>query len=199
MTLLVEQETPTRGSAAPGHRGPRRIGFLLPALAVVLVLGYALLPQLVRLDQDVAPRVPVDAGLLVPEFSGGGVHLLHYRYGETVSVDVPLSNRGPVPITVDEVAPAQHRLPLLTPVSASGLPVTLAPREQTTVALTFRFTNCRFYHERSMETIAGVEVSGSSLGRDFTEPLTFAQPLAVHGQVILDCPERTLVRGDDVR
>jgi hypothetical protein len=37
------------------------------------------------------------------------------------------------------------------------------------------------------------------VGRAFTEPLGFERPLAVHGQVILDCPDRTLVRGDDRR
>jgi hypothetical protein len=172
---------------------------VVPVVAGALALGYALLPQLVRLGQDVTPQVPVDAGLLVPEYGEAGTHLLHYRHGRTVTVRVPVRNSGMLPITVRAVAPPDHDRPLLEPDPAAGLPVTLGPGERATVTLPLRFANCRYYHERSMETLDRVLVSGSALGREFTEPVALARPLAVHGQVILDCPDRTLVRGDDVR
>lgn len=198
MTLLAERVT-APATVQPGHRGRRRIRRLLPAVVLALALAWVLLPQMIRLGEEVDPRLPVDAGLLVPEYGDDGAYFLHYRYGETVTVEVPVTNRSPVPITVEEVSSTRERLPLLEPASVEGLPVTLSPREGTRVAVTLRYANCRYYHERSTETLAGVEVHGTSLGRDFTETVAFARPITVHGQVILDCPERTLVRGDDVR
>jgi hypothetical protein len=44
-----------------------------------------------------------------------------------------------------------------------------------------------------------VRVSGTVLGRETSVLVDLEVPLVVHSQVILDCPERTLVRGDDVR
>ena len=37
------------------------------------------------------------------------------------------------------------------------------------------------------------------LGRGFERDLALEHPLALHGQIINNCPDRTLTRGDDVR
>jgi hypothetical protein len=42
-------------------------------------------------------------------------------------------------------------------------------------------------------------VEGSVLGRGFTSEVALGYPLALHGQVINNCPDRTLTRGDEVR
>lgn len=200
MTLVVQEpaadQTP---SAGPSARRRRRV--VRPAVVVValLALAWSALPLTVELDDGVAIQVPVDAGLLVPEYGERGAHFLHYRHGETVTVEVPVSNRGPLPISIDSVSPSAQDHPLLEPVEASGVPLELGPLDSGSVRLTLRYGNCRYYHERSAAVIDELVVTGSVLGRGLTETVTLARPLAVHGQVILGCPDRTLVRGDDVR
>jgi hypothetical protein len=200
MTLLVHEpaaRTTTSAAAPPGQqrRGARRAVLTL----LMIGLAWAALPLAVDLDDAVVPQLPVDAGLLVPEYGDRGAHLLHYRHGETVTVEVPVSNRGPLPISIDEVSLPGQQHPLLEPVAASGLPLELGAFDSGSVRLTLRYGNCRYYHERSAAVVDELVVAGSVLGRRLTETVGLGRPLVVHGQVILDCPDRTLVRGDDVR
>ncbi|PVG83651.1 hypothetical protein DDE18_04815 [Nocardioides gansuensis] len=179
----------------PRRRRPLRHGLLVVALACV----WAALPLGVRLAPDVEPSMPVAAGLMVPEYGARGTYAFHYRFHETITIEVPVRNSGPLPLTIDSVRLESPRLPLMVPVGGLEEPLRLGPFGSGTVSLTMRFDNCRYYHERSAQTWEQVRVSGSTLGRDFTRSVPLAFPLAVHGQVILDCPDRTLVRGDDVR
>lgn len=172
-----------------------RIGALVAGLALAWTL---LLPHAVRLDQDVTPELPVEAGLLIPEYGEAGTYGLHYRHHEEVTLTVPVGNDGPLPVTIDEAHLDRSDLPLLVAVG-DNLPVTVGPWGETDLEITFRFDNCRYYHERSAEEWDRVLVEGSVLGRDFDDEVRLAYPLALHGQVIGTCPDRTLVRGDDVR
>lgn len=163
-----------------------------------LALAWTLLPHAVRLDQEVAPRLPVEAGLLVPEYGDEGTYGLDYRHHDEVTITVPVGNDGPLPVRVTEASIDQGSRPLLVAVD-DNLPVTLGPWGDGEVELTYRFDNCRYYHERSADSWDHVALDGSVLGRGFEEDVALAFPLALHGQVIGDCPDRTLVRGDDVR
>ncbi|WP_121255826.1 hypothetical protein [Nocardioides ferulae] len=194
---LPPADEPT-ASGRPGRsRWPR-----WTAVVAALGLAWALAPQGVRLGQDVRVAMPVRAGLEVPEYGADGTYFLAYEYGETVTVGVPVSNTGLLPVTVTGVRLVEPEFPLLEPVpegEGAAEPVELGPFEEAVVPLTFRFANCRYYHERATQSYTAAEVTGSVLGRSFTETVSFAEPLTSHAQVILDCPERTLVRGDDRR
>jgi hypothetical protein len=174
------------------------VALRLVAVAVALALAWVLLPTAVRLDQDVAPELPVDAGLLIPEYGDHGMFGLHYRHHEEVTLTVPIDNDGPLPLRIDAAHLTAEKLPLLVPVD-DNLPISVGPWDDSEVELTFRFDNCRYYHERSAETWDRIFIEGSTLGRHFDDEVTLASPLALHGQVIGTCPDRTLVRGDDVR
>ncbi|KAA1427584.1 hypothetical protein [Nocardioides antri] len=175
----------------------RRAPVAVAALAVP-VAAWALLPFTVSLGQDVDPALPVDAGLLVPEYGDAGTYALDYRHHDEVTLTVPVHNRGPLPLRITEADLAEEELPLLVQVG-DNLPLKVSPWGETDLTLTLRFDNCRYYHERSAETWDQVEVIGSVLGRDFEETVTLGRPIVLHGQVINDCPDRTLRRGDDVR
>jgi hypothetical protein len=163
-----------------------------------LAVGWALLPLGVRVGQDVTPGLPVGAGLLVPEYGDAGTYALHYRHHEEVTVTVPVTNDGPLPIEISEADLDSSRLPLLVPVD-DNLPLRVGPWAEGELELTVRFDNCRYYHERSADVWDHVDVAGSVLGRGFDREVSLSYPLALHGQVINNCPDRTLVRGDDVR
>ena len=163
-----------------------------------LAAAWTLLPLGVRVDQDVTPELPVEAGLLVPEYGDAGTYALHYRHHEEVTIAVPVSNEGPLPLTISGVDLDSSPLPLLVPVD-DNLPLRVGPWAEGELELTLRFDNCRHYHERSADTWDHVDVEGSVLGRGFERELGLAYPIALHGQIIDNCPDRTLVRGDDVR
>lgn len=165
---------------------------------VGLALAWALLPFGVRLDQEATPQLPVDAGLLVPEYDEGGTFGLHYRHREEVTITVPVGNDGPLPLRITEADLDSGELPLLVPVD-DNLPLKVGPWDDSELEVTLRFDNCRYYHERSADTWDHVDIAGSVLGRGFDREVALSSPLALHGQIINDCPDRTLTRGDDVR
>ena len=190
--------TPAAGPPEP-RAAPRWQGFVL-AVGVLVAAAWALAPLTIRLDGPVQARLDPDAALLVPGFGGPqGTVALRYDYGETVAIEVTVRNRSPLPLTVDEVRLVEPTYPLLAPVSGLAEPVTLAPWGSTEVTLRFEYANCRYYHERANNTYEQVQVTGRTLGRDVVSTLDLAVPLVVHSQVILHCPERTYVRGDDRR
>lgn len=200
MTLLQRSEPAASydtGGAAPRRSGRRRI---VRATVVVagLALLWALLPVAARLGPGDAPRLPVDAGLLVQEYGASGTYGLHYRHEETVTVTVPVHNRGPLPLRIERADLDSAPLPLLVP-TGDNLPVTVGPWGEAELALTLRFDNCKHYHERSADVWDHLVVQGSVLGRSFETDVPLAFELALHGQIINNCPDRTLTRGDDVR
>jgi hypothetical protein len=173
---------------------------LQTALGVTATLGaaWALAPHLVTLHAPEVALAP-DAGLFVDGYGDAGTYALHYRYGERVELTVPLDNASAVPWRVTDVELVEPDFPLLEPVGGLGEPVTLAPYGDGEVGLLFEYANCRYYHERANNSYDQVRVSGTVLGRETSVLVDLEVPLVVHSQVILDCPERTLVRGDDVR
>lgn len=162
-------------------------------------LGYLLLPWAVLLGGETDVSLPVDSGLAVPEFGAVGTFFLSYQHGGSVTVTVPVSNDGPVPVTVSDVHLDLPDYSLVEESSTTGLPLELPPFADGSVELTLTYGNCRYYHERAVEEIDAARVAGTALGRSFERTVRLHRPLAVHAQVILDCPDRTLVRGDDVR
>lgn len=200
MTLLErpEHEASYDAGAAPRRssrrRGPVRAAVVVAGLAVL----WAVLPATVRLGQDVEPGLPVDAGLLVADFNVDGAYGLHYRHHETVEISVPVRNRGPLPLRIERADLESSPLPLLVQ-AGDNLPLTVGPWQEAELDLTLRFDNCRHYHERSLDTWDHVALEGSVLGRGFSSTVNLAYPIALHGQIINTCPDRTLTRGDDAR
>lgn len=182
----------------PRRRGRRRLLAATSGVAATLAVGWALAPHLVTLDPPEVALAP-GAGLFVDGYGDAGTYALHYRYGESVELTVPLSNASAVPWRVTGVELVEPTFPLLEPVRGVADPVTLAPYGDAEVGLVFEYANCRYYHERANNSYEQVRVSGTVLGRETSVLVDLAVPLVVHSQVILNCPERTLVRGDDVR
>lgn len=184
----------------PAGRGRRRLRPWVAAVLVLVLGGWLLAPHAVRVEP---PRLALDgdAGLMVEGYGPAGTFALDYRFGEQVLVTVPVANHSPVPLRVESVELVEPAYPLMAP-TPDGSPVepfTLLPGQSGEVDLTFEFTNCRFYHERANNAYEQVRLSGSVLGRPVTRTVDLAVPLVVHSQVILNCPDRTLVRGDDRR
>lgn len=191
--------TTSAGSSAEA-RAPRRtraVGVVGGLLALVAG-AWALAPQAVLVAAP-TPSVPVADGLLVDGYGPTGTLALHYRYGERMALTLPLDNASVVPFRVTGVELVEPTYPLLEPVGGPVEPVALGPFADGEVVLEFEFTNCRYYHERANNTYDQVRLTGTSLGRQVTRTVDLAVPLVVHSQVILNCPERTFVRGDDRR
>ena len=191
---------PAVAAARPVGSGTRRWRLWVAALLVLVLGGWLLAPYAVRVEP---PRVALnaDAGLMVEGYGPAGTFALDYRFGEQVVVTVPVANHSPVPLHVESVELVEPAYPLMEPVGEGSAvePFTLLPGQSGEVALAFEFTNCRYYHERANNAYEQVRVSGSVLGRPVTRTVDLAVPLVVHSQVILNCPDRTLVRGDDRR
>lgn len=192
--------TPAEQSAeARAPRRTRRARAAAVGGLLALVAGtWALAPQAVLVAAP-TPAVPVADGLLVDGYGPSGTVALHYRYGERMVLTLPLDNASVVPFRVTGVELVEPTYPLLEPVGGPLEPLDLGPFGEGEVVLEFEFTNCRYYHERANNTYDQVRLTGTSLGREVTRTVDLAVPLVVHSQVILDCPERTFVRGDDRR
>lgn len=169
-------------------------------LVAVLLGGVLLAPYLIRLDPGGAPRFSPGAAVTVPAY---GTHILAYTYGDQFTVDVRLVNRGILPMTITRIRLTDEPRPLAetTSVQVDGqpLPTTLWPGESADVTVRARFANCRYYHEREMQTMPGVLVDGHLLGRPVTQTAAFDHNLVAHSPMIVDCPNRTLSRDDDIR
>lgn len=187
-------------SGQPAGRGRRRLRPWVAAVLVLVLGAWLLAPYAVRVEP---PRLALDgdAGLMVEGYGPAGTFALDYRFGEPVLVTVPVANHSPVPLRVESVALVEPAYPLMEPVPDRSVvePFTLLPGQSGEVDLTFEFTNCRYYHERANNAYEQVRLDGSVLGRPVTRTIDLAVPLVVHSQVILNCPDRTLVRGDDRR
>lgn len=189
-------------TADPPHPVQQHSRWRVAAAVLVAVLlgGVLLAPYLIRLEASGAPRFSPGAAVTVPAY---GTHILAYTYGEQFTVDVRLVNRGILPMTITRIRLTDEPRPLAqtTSVQVDGqpLPTTLWPGESADVTLRARFTNCRYYHEREMQTMPGVLVDGHLLGRPVTQTAAFDHNLVAHSPMIVDCPNRTLTRDDDIR
>jgi len=164
----------------------------------VVAAGLVLAPYAVQLEPTAA-ELPEGAGLMVPGYGPHGVYGLDYRFGETVTMSMPLANASALPWRITDVELVEPAYPLLEPVGGTFDPVTLMPFGEVSVDLSFEYTNCRYYHERANNTYDQVLVTGTVLGREVTRTIDLTVPMVVHSQVIMNCPDRTLIRGDDRR
>jgi hypothetical protein len=201
MSLLAEPQAPVAEATGPVRRR-RRAGVVALAAALALAAAWLLSPHLLRLAPPAVTAGQLDGepgGLLVEGYGAAGTYALHYRYGETVTLRVPLANDSPVPLHVTDVELVEPTYPLLEPVGDGPRPFTLLPGQDGSVELAFEYTNCRYYHERANNTVDRVRVTGTVLGREVVRTVELVTPVVVHSQVIINCPERTFVRGDDRR
>ena len=186
----------------PRHR--IRLVYWAVGLAVVLAGAAVATITSVRFDGP-APLSFVAGSEVVslPTFGDEGSHVLLYRHGETVTFSLPLENHGAVPLTVTGVRLSDRAQSMLeverVSVGADELPVRLAAGESAALRVTARYGNCRYYHEREIESFPSAVVDVDVLGLGVTRTVAFDHPLVLHSPMIVDCPDRTLRRDDDVR
>lgn len=192
-----------RASEQPGEGAARRwLRRALFASGLVLLVVGALgtaAPLLVRFERPVTPSISGAENATVPGFDGVGAHVVGYEHHGYVDVVVPLVNEGPLPVLVTGVELTQEPSPLVTTVE-TDLPGMLAPGERGAVVIRGRFDNCRYYHERELQSYEAVTVRSRVAGiAPASTVLPLDLPVLVHSPMVVDCPDRTLDRGDDVR
>ncbi|MCA1711982.1 MAG: hypothetical protein LC789_10280 [Actinobacteria bacterium] len=197
MTAVLE----TRPLAAPS---PPRHRSLLP-LAALLLLVAGLAASLVLAAPgmasfaDAAPRVSGAPYVTVPEYGQRGGYVLGYEHGAQVALTLPLHNTSRLPLTVTSVSLPAGVAPLLAVTGVRGLPLTLGPGSSGAVTLDARLTNCRYYHERAMQTYDGVTVGYRSLWRAGERTVAFDRPIYLKGPMLVGCPGRKLDRSAENR
>ena len=155
-------------------------------------------------DQNLAEVLENVTGVQITRQAGvGNAVQIRGTDAKTIEVKVELSDGKPYPAagklnfagsTVDAATgTVQMRAELPNP------KFTLLPGQDGSVELAFEYTNCRYYHERANNTVDRVRVTGTVLGREVVRTVELVTPVVVHSQVIINCPERTFVRGDDRR
>lgn len=193
MTQLVEHaDVPVL--AAPGRRRSA-----LPWLTALLVLA-GLFGSLVLSAPRFAsfPRLqPSVVGapfVTVPEYGVRGGDILGYEDRAVIRMSLPLHNSGRLPVTVTSLSLGGGPAPLLAVRSITGLPVTLWPGRSADIAVTAELTNCKFFHEREMQTYDDLRVEGRSMGRSFVRDVGFVRPIYLKSPMIVGCPDRKLNR-----
>lgn len=191
------------GQSTGGVRRPPARWFVLGAVLLLVIGGYFAAPHLVWLTAGAPPSFSAGAVVTVPSYGERGTHILAYEYGKEFTVRVPIRNSGIVPMTVTDVALTEQPRPLAETVAVTvageRLPLTLWPGDTMRVELRVRFGNCRYYHEREMQNMSGAVVTGHVLGASAVATARFGHDLVAHSPMIIGCPDRTLVRGDDLR
>ncbi len=198
----------TPGEAPPPspHEPRSRSRYILWLSGLVALLGllYVATVRTVTFDGDAAIRFAPDAeAISLPGFDGGA-HVAAYEHGGTVSFSFPLRNAGLLGVTVTGVRlDEDDPYPLVTiehvTVDGDDLPARVGRGHTARVDVTARYDNCRYYHERELELLAGATVDASVLGMGITRDVSFDHPLVVRSPMIVDCPDRTLTRDDDPR
>jgi hypothetical protein len=199
VSLLAEVAEPV---AAPAARPGRRSRLpLLAALAVVTGLTGSLLMSAPRAASfaPLLPRVTGAPFVTIPEYGPAGAHVLGYEDGARVALTLPLRNTGRLPVTVTSVAVDAGVAPLLVLGAGAGLPVRLGPGASAEVVVAGRLTNCRFFHEREMQTLTGLRLGIRVLGRHGMHDVPFDRPVLVKSPMIVGCPDRKLNRQADNR
>lgn len=200
MSLLLEVPA-DRVVVAPM---PARGRSLLPLVALLVALS-GLAGSLVL----VAPRAasfsvisPTATGapfVTVPEYGARGASILGYQHGAVVRLTVPVRNAGLLPVTVTSLDLGGGPAPLLAVRSVDGLPLSLRPGGSGEVTVTAVLTNCRYFHEREMQTYDGVRLGFGSLGHAGSRRVRFDRPVLVKSPMIVGCPDRKLNRQADNR
>ena len=171
-----------------------------------LLAGVALAAALTGAGAVQAAPAVAELGPVAPSFSGPvpvqtltsygarGMHVLGYEHGRSARMTLALHNSGPLPLTVTSLDLGGGVAPLLDVTAVQGLPLPLGPGEHGSVMATVRLDNCRFSHEREVETHDGLRVGVRVLGLGSVREVPFDRPLLVHSPMIVGCPDRKLDR-----
>lgn len=136
-------------------------------------------------------EVPVQT---LPSYGVRGMQVVGYVHGATSRLRLPLRNDGPLPVTVTSVSLPTGVAPLLALREVRGLPVRLAPGERQDLEAVAVLANCRFSHEREVETHDGLRIGFRVLGRPGARLVPFDRPLLVRSPMLVGCPDRLLNR-----
>lgn len=150
-----------------------------------------------------APVAPTFAGSVesatLTSYGVRGIHVLDYAHRRTSRITLSVRNTGLLPMTVTSLDLGDRVAPLLTVADVRGLPLNLLPGERGEVELDGVLDNCRFTHERQVDTYDDVRVRVRVLGRSVTRHVSFDRPILVHSPMIVGCPDRKLNRQADNR
>lgn len=198
MTQLLEQAQPPVLAAQVRRRSA--LPLLTAALVLAGLLGSLALqaPGLASVAR-VQPAVVGAPLVTVPEYGERGADILGYEDRAIVRLTLPLHNSGPLPVTVTSVSLGGGPAPLLAIRAVTGLPTTIWPGRSVSVAVTAELTNCKYFHEREMQTYDSVRLGLRSLGRSFVLDVGFARPMYLKSPMIVGCPDRKLNRQADNR
>ena len=162
------------------------------ALLVTSALSYA--PSLVRID-PVAPAFSGTAPqVTLPTYGLQGMHVIGYEHGASAVLTLPVHNGGPLPLTVTSVELGGGVAPLLEVGDVPGLPLSVPPGATRSLEVPATLANCRFFHEREVQTYASVRLGFTVLGREGVRDVPYDRPLMVHSPMIVGCPDRLLDR-----
>lgn len=193
MSLLVE--TPE----SPVLAAPRRRRSLLPVLAAALAIGGIVVSVVTAAPRAVSfdpLRVTASGAPFVtlPEYGAHGSDILGYEHGATVRLTIPVHNGSWLPVTVTDVQLAGGPAPLLATRGVEGLPLTLRPGGDGSVTLVATLTNCKYFHERAIQTFDQATLTFRSLGQSGSRVVPFERQLLVRSPMIVGCPDRKIDR-----
>jgi len=199
---VATRPPPAAGPVRPAGRSGRR-ALVLIAVAVALVGLLAGGLSAATASVSLPPVAPTFGGnavvTTVPEYGLRGTHIVGYDHGARLTLQLPLRNTGPLPITVTEVATGAGVLPLLTITASTGLPLQLGPGQQGRVVLEGTLGNCAYYSEREVQLVDGLHVTVDVLGRTTNRVVPLDRPLLIPSPMIVGCPDRKLDRQANIR
>lgn len=202
MTVVLDAPAAAAPTLRPAsRRGSRGLVALLAlgALALLALAGFRAAQESLAFE----PVTPVFGGsapaVTLPTYGAKGMYVVGYEHGETARISLPITNDGPLPVTVRSVGIGGGVAPLLLVREVTGLPLALGPGEEGVVEVTAELANCRFFHEREVQTFASFEIGVSLLGQERTRTVGYDRPIMVHSPMLVGCPDRKLNREENDR
>jgi hypothetical protein len=201
MTVVLERDAATTPVLAAPARRRRLPPVVIAALLVVAGVAASLVLAAPRLASfgAIAPRAAGAPYVTVPEYGANGAYILGYQHAVHVRLSLPVSNSGPLPLTVTSVELGGGPAPMIAVRGIAGLPVTLWPGRSADIRVSAVLTNCRYFHERAMQIYTGVTLRFRSMGRDGVRVVPFDRPVFVKSPMLVGCPGRKLDRSIDNR
>jgi hypothetical protein len=174
---------------------------VIAAVVALLGIGWSALSLAPRAAgfAELHPTISGTPFVTIPEFGTEGAYVLGYQHNATVTMTLPVRNEGWLPITVTSVGLNGGNKPLLEIDAVHGLPLSLGPGATGSVTVTALLSNCRFFHERALETYDGLELGFTSFGADGSRHVRFDRPVMVKSPMLASCPDRKLNRQADRR
>lgn len=200
MLLDAPAEAAPAPRQAPRGRSRALVAMLaLGAVAMLVLAGFRAAQESLTFE----PVTPVFGGsapaVTLPSYGVQGMYVIGYEHGEIARISLPITNDGPLPVTVRSVDLGGGVAPLLLVREVTGLPLSLGPGEEGVVEVTAELANCRFFHEREVQNFASFEIGVSLLGQEQTRVVEYDRPIMVHSPMIVGCPDRKLDRQADNR